>query len=427
VQQRPVRVASVCTGMHAERVISQALGIDTQFAFAADPKPAALCFNRQNGEMPPHWFGNLEHLAEGGAGHCLLHDGECGLPDGCVDIMGAGTPCQPYTKTRAKRKREGALSHRQAHIIEITLKLCQDVQPRAIVLENVTGFMERESTIDDTTPYMRLKDSLALFLPTWAFRTFRLDAKLWLPESRPRIWTVILRPDTGDEATLDAIEQQLEEIHAYRLALPLPSMDDVLLKPDSMELAHAISMLEEEHEVHQRPAREGQTKWKDKGQALRQQLGEPPFAAPWTARPGTQLRGLRAQPRVLDLLDIRWMSRCVECGVGFKPEDDDGHIREGFWVGTSQDVSRQSSLCYNGIRPSRTSHSVFYSYRLDRVETAKESLMALGYGPSVQTRGLSSAHVRDLSGEAQALASAASVSCAVLLHGNFPGLWAPNP
>lgn len=69
-----------------------------------------------------------------------------------VDVFTAGFPCQPFSESGL---RQGA--HDQRYLIPEMLRIIQEVAPRAVLLENVSGF----TTLDDGVHFRRLLRAIA--------------------------------------------------------------------------------------------------------------------------------------------------------------------------------------------------------------------------------------------------------------------------
>ena len=117
----------------------------------------------------------------------MLHDSWCAAgEDKEVDSLTAGSPCQPYTRNRNSRQRDGTMKHKDAKSLSDMVLMIKERRPRAALLENDTGMMDTESVDDPVTPLQRLQDMLTTNFPGWAFRKIQLGTEGFLLERRRR-------------------------------------------------------------------------------------------------------------------------------------------------------------------------------------------------------------------------------------------------
>ena len=110
------------------------------------------------------------------------------LPEGCADLAWASSPCQDLSLAGARR----GLSARRSGAFWGFWRLIEELEavgraPRLIVIENVTGLLTSNKGED----FRILADLLADH--GWRFGALEMDAALWLPQSRPRLFIVATR------------------------------------------------------------------------------------------------------------------------------------------------------------------------------------------------------------------------------------------
>ena len=110
------------------------------------------------------------------------------LPAGRADLAWASSPCQDLSLAGAR----GGLSAQRSGAFWGFWRLIEalDAQggaPRVIVIENVTGLLSSNGGED----FRALADLLAS--QGWCFGALEVDAALWLPQSRPRLFIVATR------------------------------------------------------------------------------------------------------------------------------------------------------------------------------------------------------------------------------------------
>lgn len=129
-----------------------------------------------------------EHLVQGDVWSLSADD----LPAGRADLAWASSPCQDLSLAGAR----GGLSARRSGAFWGFWRLIKalDVQgraPRLVVIENVTGLLTSRGGEDFRTLCGLLAGS------GWRFGALEIDAALWLPQSRPRLFVVATREDAA--------------------------------------------------------------------------------------------------------------------------------------------------------------------------------------------------------------------------------------
>lgn len=110
------------------------------------------------------------------------------LPPGRADLAWASSPCQDLSLAGARRGLSGARSGAFWGFWRLIDALDAERRaPRLIVVENVTGLLTSNGGED----FRALGDLFAA--GGWTFGALELDAALWLPQSRPRLFIVATR------------------------------------------------------------------------------------------------------------------------------------------------------------------------------------------------------------------------------------------
>ena len=110
-----------------------------------------------------HLFGSLEEQCAGQS-PCILcqqQGQQCSVRELCeaegVDLLIAGSPCDPFSKMRAKRFASGTLKKHVSYGLTMDAMvdsfLCH--KPRIAVMEQVAGFTMTSETGASDTPYSR--------------------------------------------------------------------------------------------------------------------------------------------------------------------------------------------------------------------------------------------------------------------------------
>jgi DNA (cytosine-5)-methyltransferase 1 len=148
--------------------------------FANDLDPAKAAAYRAN-------FG-ADNLAVGDIWNLSAAD----LPPGRADLAWASSPCQDLSLAGARQglsaQRSGAFwgFWRLIEALDAASRA-----PRLIVIENVTGLLSSNGGED----FRALTEVLAG--RGWTFGALEMDAALWLPQSRPRLFIVATREPTA--------------------------------------------------------------------------------------------------------------------------------------------------------------------------------------------------------------------------------------
>ncbi|CAE7629924.1 unnamed protein product [Symbiodinium sp. CCMP2592] len=138
----PVKLVSACAGCCAEAAAMKELGIPFQCLSMSEPVEAFRTFARAN--MPDavvHLHETLREQVEGAP--CLNHPQKrrCDLQTQ-VDLLVAGTPCNPFSGQRHKRFKPGSVANHAltSHTYKELLALVRKTQPTNIIMEQSEGF-----------------------------------------------------------------------------------------------------------------------------------------------------------------------------------------------------------------------------------------------------------------------------------------------
>lgn len=150
--------------------------------FANDLDPAKAAAYRAN-------FGD-DHLRQADVWRLSAAD----LP-GRADLAWASSPCQDLSLAGGRAGLEGARSSAFWGFWRLMRQLdAEGRAPRAVVIENVCGLLTSNGGAD----FRALCEALAA--DGWRFGALEIDAALWLPQSRPRLFVLATREAPGDLA-----------------------------------------------------------------------------------------------------------------------------------------------------------------------------------------------------------------------------------
>lgn len=141
--------------------------------------------------------------------------------------------------------------------------------------------------------------------------------------------------------------------------------------------------------------------------------------APWTSQRGIRLIGVHGQ-RERDMIDIAFVAACQKAGLGYSPCSIPklGDLQ----VNLSQSVARKP-WSVGAKLATQTTSSKTYSFLLDRVLLAADTLGTLGY-PNAMLDAWNEQEAKSLTGEAIAVQCMATVLHSLMMAVNFPGLFA---
>ena len=196
---RPLRVASICSGVAPEYLFEELFGIPCHFVFTCDSKMAAYKFLELNGCRSDHHFTSAAELCMKGAGVCARHNfSTCACDEEPLDLLVAGITCRPYSQARLGRFSAGTGAHEECGLVECFIQALRRFKPRKAILENVVGFTMAESGSDRTAPYQRLVTRMREeFGETYILTCFVLAAETWLVWKRRRIYIICTRELAG--------------------------------------------------------------------------------------------------------------------------------------------------------------------------------------------------------------------------------------
>lgn len=135
-------VLSLFSGAGGMDLGLEAAGFVSVGSIEIDPLPkTSLDLNR-------HW----EHLGDGDINRVSrwLQPNDLGLEQGELDLLAGGPPCQPFSAAAqwARNGRQGLLDDR-ALTVAALLRVVENFLPRAILMENVVGFVKGRNSAAD--------------------------------------------------------------------------------------------------------------------------------------------------------------------------------------------------------------------------------------------------------------------------------------
>lgn len=169
----PLTSVELCAGAGGQAIGLDQAGFEHRALVEVDPHcRATLKANRQD------W-----NVLEGE--QCDLHH-FCGTPYHGVDLVAAGLPCPPFSKAG---KQLGADDER--NLFPAALRIISEIQPRAVLIENVTGILDPKFK-DFRQSIVRRLQRLGYRCEPWHLLN---ASEFGVPQLRPRVNLVAFRKD----------------------------------------------------------------------------------------------------------------------------------------------------------------------------------------------------------------------------------------
>ena len=428
-QVRNLNVQSGFTGLasHVAGFTQAPLRLGFNDVVGAERKPEARTFLQVNNLMAEHFFEDVGSLSSGGP--CLRCHRWC-PPRLKPDLYFGGFPCQPFSPMRRRKAAVhiNAADHEEFKGAEKQIEHLRGSQPAAALLENSIGLSasepgEFEGEVSSGAEYLyeRIKD-------LYFMAVVRLDLRVWVAISRPRLWIFLVRRDVGSQDIVDKAAEIAREIEEHRKAAGPPdaivcsALDshtrDSLRAPTSGKDA---APAEAKEPAWRTMCKAQRSKWKSLGWPFHD---EHPLAA-------ADFAGMTCTPREREILEVRLLQRCARFGLNPRNVDELKLARRNFFVDYSQNVrsivrtvNREHSPIDLPVLSGLCTSFRVYSFEYDQRVSAKDFVQSYGWPASVSVSNVEK-HLEDLLGEAQALPCAATAQWALALAigRRFVGVW----
>ena len=170
--------------------------------------------------------------------------------------------------------------------------------------------------------------------------------------------------------------------------------------------------------------------WKRQAEKMRHDLGPAALAYrhPWSRNCAEPAPSRFLSQRMVELLDLCFLARCIEAGASMEQVCRNIHLRhrlaKGLWVDLSQAIERKPWRLND--MPTYTTSSVLYSYEFQCIAEPEEVLAVYGR-PIRHNHGLSGEEMRNLVGNCAAAQPMAAMLHAVLAAFGLglPGVFQP--
>lgn len=382
-RQRPLRLATGCSGAEAPHFALQQLvgheGFEQLWGSEINENPRRFILKNCSCQ---HLFEDVCYIMEGG-GRCARHGGRCGVPQGEVDIFVGGFPCTPYSFCNPKRFKRNCFTEPAAVPFFEMRKFIAERRPRLVILENVRGLLAPNPETDHPPIDFILRgknpenpeDCYQGTAPNadWGLSLIQGYGLRWdvlyscdwgLPQSRPRVYIVMVRDDAGGQA---AAERIFEVLTACAGRMPRGSCNDFLLEDDHPQLVAALRKAAIKPDQRASGGRRACTKFTEAlFRTKRQELGLDPKDRPYSGKrpPGWYPQATEKMVQQLDIIHA----------VGEKQGLDFNFLLADL----SQQVSR-GAWRDDGNIPTLTTGSVLYSFSRHRPFLGEECLRLNGF------------------------------------------------
>ena len=152
-QVRPLRLATVCSGLNSPWHALRRMGVDAAEVASAELKERAWRFCQNNGLVGGCWFTGAVPLSSGAASFCRVHGESHCFAERGLDLLVAGFPCQPYSrKRRGSSDAANVAQHPSFMMSNVVEKITLLWRPALALLENVVGFDANRLGADPPPP-----------------------------------------------------------------------------------------------------------------------------------------------------------------------------------------------------------------------------------------------------------------------------------
>ena len=396
-QKRPIRVVELCSGLCTGTQALKAVGLfDAVTIMSVDPSPAAIRMTAASGDKSQHHFNRIADILAAAQAECQWHGGPCEVQLADTDILVIGLSCKPYSRQRLGRLHAGsAEAHPEFFLMEEFLDVMRTHQIPLAVFENVIGFLREEA--GEELPVDHL-DRLVNNLRDAGYECLgmKLDARTWLPVSRPRFFLMIGRRDLCSGADLRQAAHIIQDIESE---VHVPSIKECLFNPGDAEW-HAMQRQWLISRSRQRAAAptQGQVQievqsddpsWKRSSSAHRSTLLRKNMIG-WGLKPWTDVRGRIQQPRMRgfgpteakqELLDLAFLFGCDRKGVdpreAMRRQQTRENVAANLYCDVSQGICRKPWML--DVLHCSTTASQWYSFERDGLLDPRELFRLHGF------------------------------------------------
>ena len=234
--------ASHCSGSMAEGKCLELAKIKAIWQQVCDKNPSSYQFAKDNGINMVHFFDDMVQLCTDHKGWCVTHNQICALERRKRELhaYGAGVSCLPFSISNKDRLKKGTLHHPDHNLFISFVKFLKDFEPLTAWLENVFGFLLRESKKNPEAPITRFlklcKEELG---DLYHIQVYYLDSRTYLEYTRRRVWIHFMHTAAGGELAHRRMSMMLKACISYRLSQPPTTTSDIMLPDDDDRVLEA--------------------------------------------------------------------------------------------------------------------------------------------------------------------------------------------
>ena len=161
-------------------------------------------------------------------------------------------------------------------------------------------------------------------------------------------------------------------------------------------------------------------RWRSEAKKIREGIGAPPHARPWTEGKGFQLRGVADQARALEIIDLATLQYA---GYPESMSMDAATLQQkcsSLYTDLSQNPARKSFTGKHGHSKCLTSSSIVYSHGRDRVVLPIELMRFQGHDLEILIpHDMSQRSLRELAGQGIFVPSLGTLLCCLRACGSL--------
>ena len=185
---RRLKYATFCSGIECMSVACRGLPLDPVFFSEIEPFPCAVL--RAHYPSIPN-LGDMSKIRRDEKGDITNGRTTIPFPDGGIDILAAGCPCQDFSVAGKRAGGEEGSGTRSSLIFEF-IRIVGEVQPRWFIYENVVGMLSTNEGRDFAHILLAFRDcGYSVCWRTLDAQYVRVDGmERAVPQRRRRVWVV---------------------------------------------------------------------------------------------------------------------------------------------------------------------------------------------------------------------------------------------
>lgn len=185
---RSLKYATLCSGVECMSAACGGLPLEPVFFSEIEPFPCAVLKHRFPG-IPN--LGDMSRIRRTEDDRITNGVVSFPIPDGGIDIIAAGCPCQDFSTAGKRAGGEEGSGTRSSLVFEL-VRIVREIRPRYFIYENVPGMLASNEGRDFANIIMAFRDcGYALAWRTLDAQYVRVDGlERAVPQRRRRVWVV---------------------------------------------------------------------------------------------------------------------------------------------------------------------------------------------------------------------------------------------